>query len=72
MNCYCAELKPCPIHKDKPLKMPEVVSHHLFVVDICKRTRTGKWFHTVSKDAIRVHESPEYDSKSDCINSVKL
>lgn len=58
----------CPAFR----RNPEIVEHHLFVVNIYKRTSTDKWFHTISKDAMRVAQSQDYDTKQEAIDTVKL
>lgn len=72
MNCCCADLKPCPKHKDKPLRIPEIVEHHQFVVRVLRRTSNKKWFHTIARDAIRVFESPDHETKQENINNIKI
>lgn len=45
---------------------PAEVEHHLFVVRIIQRD-TGKWFSTVSKDATRIYEASDVDTKEQAI-----
>lgn len=72
MNCTCAELVPCEKHKDKPLTIPEVVNHHSFVVRIYRRTSTKRYFSQVTRDAIGIKQSQDFDTKDECIKAVKL
>lgn len=63
MNCLCAKREPCPIHKDKPLEMPDVQNHHCYVINVYSIWSTKQWFATVTKDAIRTHKTDKHDSK---------
>lgn len=68
MKCICLENldgKPCPIHKDNPLESPPVVKHHTYVIHIYRRFADRKWFSTISKDAVRIEESPDFDSREE-------
>lgn len=67
MKCLCLKKLPCPIHKDNPLPMPVIVEHHCFVARVYQRTSNGKWYVTLSKDAIQVFVSDDMDTKAEAV-----
>ena len=70
MKCTCSKLVYCEIHKDKPLIMPEVVKHHTFVIHIYRKSSVNKWFYTLTKDAVRLKISEDFETKEACIADI--
>ena len=48
---------------------PDEVEHHCFVIKVIQR-KSGNWYVTLCKDAIRIWESPAYNTKNDALNSI--
>ena len=51
------------------LKLPEIVEYRTYVIRLNRRTHSGSWFSTVSKDAIRVFESENYQTLAEALEA---
>ncbi len=66
MPCNCSnwdDESPCQIHKEKKLPRSEEVCHLVIVVRVYRRLSNRKWYYTVSRDAIQVFVSEDFDTK---------
>jgi len=48
-----------------------IAEHILYVVRIMFDSDKKKWFYTVSKDAVRVFTSAEFDTVTECYEQAK-
>jgi hypothetical protein len=70
MSCTCSKRQlPCPIHGEKGLPQPESVEHHCIVVRVYQRD-TGKWYATITDNAIQVIKTSDRENKPDAMLEV--
>jgi len=67
MSCTCAKRKlPCPIHGEKGLPQPAAIEHHCYVVRVYQRD-SGKWFATLTDNAIRIFQTTDRENQPDAM-----
>ena len=70
MKCNCGnwdDNSPCEIHTEKKLSRSETCEHHIYVFRVYRRSVNLKWFYTIAKDALKIFESRDFDTKAEVL-----